>query len=144
MNYLANGVSVLLVEDDDVDAMAIERDFRKCNLDNCLIRARDGVEALELLRAGEISQPYIILLDLQMPRMTGVEFLAAIRTDARFCSSIIFVLTTSRAVEDLAATYRQNIVDFFLKSNLQEVDGGIVGLLQDHWSAVSFPTDTSA
>tara|TARA_R110002074_G_scaffold183059_1_gene348142 strand:+ start:375 stop:809 length:435 start_codon:yes stop_codon:yes gene_type:complete len=137
MNYLANGVSVLLVEDDDVDAVAIERNFRNFSIDNQLIRARDGVEALELLRSGKVPGPYIILLDLQMPRMRGIEFLSEIRHDAQLNSSIVFVLTTSKNIEDVTASYRHNIVGYFLKNNLDENCGGIVGMLQDHWSTAS-------
>ena len=78
-------ISSLIVEDDDIDAMAIKRAFGKLKLDNPLARAKDGIEALEFLRGErgkvKISKPYMILLDLNMPRMKGIELLAELRDD---------------------------------------------------------------
>ena len=87
-------VTLLVVDDDDIDAIALERALRKLRLLNTLHRARDGLEALTLLRSGVISPPYIILLDLNMPRMNGLEFLEALRADPILTHAVVFGLTS--------------------------------------------------
>ncbi len=97
-------VTILLVEDDDVDVMGIERALRKLKILNHIVRAKDGLEALELLRDPDaVRRPYIILLDINMPRMNGLEMLAELRDDPRLTSAVVFVLTTSKSDEDKVA-----------------------------------------
>lgn len=83
-------VSILLVDDDDIDVMGIQRAFTKLKILNPITRARDGAEALELLREGKLSKPYLILLDINMPRMNGLEMLDALRQDPQLSSSVVF------------------------------------------------------
>lgn len=132
-------VTLLLVEDDDVDAMSITRAFRKMSLANPIVRACDGLEALELLRSGAVQSPYIILLDLQMPRLNGLEFLDEIRQDPEFENSIIFVLTTSKSDEDITASYRKHIAGYFIKDQVGEGFLEIVKVLKGYWKIVIFP-----
>ncbi|TAK92029.1 MAG: EAL domain-containing protein [Burkholderiaceae bacterium] len=129
-------VSILLVDDDDVDAKAIERALRKQGTRHRLVRAHDGVEALEILRASQIHRPYLILLDLNMPRMGGLEMLTALRQDPKLSDSVVFVLTTSASRSDVDAAYRNHIAGYIHK---QEVSGGymdLVKLLDDYWHVV--------
>src|SRR5690606_3515074 len=90
-------VNILLVEDDEIEAEAVIRAFQKHALPNPITVAQDGIEALSILRhqAQWHANPYMILLDLNMPRMSGIEFLHEIRQDSQLKRSIIFVLTTS-------------------------------------------------
>ena len=81
MSIKTNEITLLLLEDDDIDAMAITRALAKMNIGNNIIRACDGQEGLELLRSGAVPSPYLILLDIQMPRLSGLEFLEEIRQD---------------------------------------------------------------
>ena len=101
-------VKVLLVEDDEIDQMAVKRAFKRAGIENEMIIANDGVEALEVLRGDgdeDFGAPYIILLDLNMPRMGGLEFLQELRQDPLLNRSIVFVLTTSDDETDIAAAY---------------------------------------
>jgi len=135
-------VTILLVEDDDVDAMTIERAFNKLRIGNTLIRACDGLAALEMLDNKEIPSPFIILLDIQMPRMNGLEFLESIRNNPQHASSVVFVLTTSKSDEDMTASYKHNIAGYFLKSAAGDEFLKIVNLLDGYWKVVQFPSNT--
>src|SRR5690242_6460873 len=92
-------MNILLVEDDDVAAEAVVRSLRKHAIDSPITLAQDGIEALEILRhqhpKESIEKPYLVLLDLNMPRMNGFEFMEEIREDDNLHESVIFVLTTS-------------------------------------------------
>ncbi|TYK67034.1 response regulator [Colwellia echini] len=132
-------VTILLIEDDDVDAMSIMRTFKQEKIANVLVRAHDGIEALEILAQGRVDAPYIILLDLQMPRMNGLEFLKAFRDDYQYTNCVVFVLTTSKADEDMIASYQKNIAGYFLKSSTSDKLLEIVKVLDGYWKIVQFP-----
>ena len=123
-------VTLLLVEDDDVDAMTIQRSFKANRIGNPIIRAYDGLAALDMLRNGEIPSPYVILLDIQMPRMNGLEFLEKIRADEALKHSVVFVLTTSKAEEDITAGYQQHIAGYFVKNESGENFIDLVNVLE--------------
>ena len=141
-------VQILLVEDDEVDAESMLRALRKLNLDNPLLHARDGCEALELLRAGEngegVSDPYLIVLDINMPKMNGIEFLEALRRDEEHKNAIVFVLTTSNAARDKVQAYEYNIAGYLLKSNAGKGYTDVVGMLEQYWRFVELPTRPNA
>ena len=131
--------SILLVEDDDVDAMGVDRALKKLRLANPMVRARDGIEALELLRSGEVPSPYIILLDLNMPRMGGLEFLEQLRNDRQLHKSVVFVLTTSKRDQEIAAAYEKNIAGYIVKTTLNEDFDQLLGFLDHYWRLVELP-----
>ncbi|MCH4292853.1 response regulator [Shewanella sp. 3B26] len=130
---------LFLVDDDDVDYMAVERAMQKMRLLNPLVRARDGQTALEMLRSGEVQGAFIILLDLNMPRMNGLEFLAALRADPHLSSSVVFVLTTSRSDEDKVAAYSFNVAGYLVKHNINEEFSNIINMLDGYWRIVELP-----
>jgi CheY-like chemotaxis protein len=132
-------VTVLLVEDDQIDVMGVQRAFSKCRISNPIAVASDGMEALEILRAKRIKKPFLILLDLNMPRMNGIEFLDAIRSDEELRDSIVFVLTTSKADEDKWAAYRRNIAGYIVKENVGEEFLDAIALLDVYWKIVEMP-----
>jgi CheY-like chemotaxis protein len=131
--------TLFIVDDDDIDAIALERALRKLRLLNTVIRARDGREALELLRAGKVPSPYIILLDLNMPRMNGLEFLEGLRTDPLLTHAVVFVLTTSKSDEDLVAAYRQHVAGYVFKQHMDRDFLEVVGLIEHYWRLVELP-----
>lgn len=115
MGQLDN-VNVLVVDDDEVDVMGVKRAFRGVKTSGPILVANNGREALDKLRGGAVAKPYIILLDLNMPRMNGFEFLSEVRNDEELKDSIIFVLTTSNDVNDKRRAYDHNIAGYIVKS----------------------------
>lgn len=137
-------VNVLLVEDDDLDAEAITRAFQKHRIGNPIRRVSDGREALDLLRGeGEQSfpRPYLILLDLNMPRMNGIEFLNEVRNDPALSDSIIFVLTTSDDDRDKVAAYGKNVAGYMIKAKAGEDFLNLIEILGSYWRFVEFPPE---
>lgn len=132
-------VSLLMIEDDDIDATAMKRALQKLKLLNPVYRARDGLEGIELLRAGEVPSPYIILLDLNMPRMNGLEFLEELRSDPALTHSVVFVLTTSKSDEDILAAYREHVAGYLFKQRMDNDFLQVVGLLNHYWRIIELP-----
>lgn len=135
-------VKILLVEDDDIDAMSVERGFRKLKLANTMYRAKNGLEALSILRAKDedaIMRPYIILLDLNMPVMGGLEFLKALREDESLRDSVVFVLTTSEADEDRVAAYREHVAGYIVKSDVKNGFSKVIDMIDHYWKVVLLP-----
>jgi CheY-like chemotaxis protein len=137
-------VHVLLVDDDDVDVQAVQRAFRKSKIANPLYVARDGIEAIAMLRGEEgqsaLPRPYIIILDLNMPRMDGLEFLSELRQDPEHHDAVVFVMTTSKADEDRAASYDLNVAGYIVKSSVGEGFLKVTEMLDSYWRVVLLPT----
>ena len=137
-------VHVLLIEDDEVDAEAVERGFRKQRISNPFVVVGNGVEALEKLReTGEnrLPRPYMILLDINMPQMNGLEFLTELRADPELRRSVVFVLTTSNNDEDKVAAYDAQVAGYLLKSRAGEDFVNVINMLDAYWRVVEFPVE---
>jgi len=106
---------VLLVEDDRIDVMTVRRAFRDLKLTNSLAHAANGEEALAYLRHEENARPCVILLDLNMPRMNGVEFLRVVKLDPVLKKIPIVVLTTSRDDQDIIESYKLSAAGYIIK-----------------------------
>ena len=136
-------IHVLVVDDDDIDAKAVQRALRKHGMENPVVVASDGEEALKILRGdGErdrLRQPYLVLLDLNMPRLNGHEVLAAIREDPALRESIVFVLTTSADERDRQAAYERNVAGYLQKGKVGRNMEDVVGIIEHYCRAVQFP-----
>ena len=130
-------VTILLVEDDEVDVKALKWAFEKLKVANPLVVARDGVEALELLR--ELPRPYLIITDINMPRMNGIEFLRKVRQSDQFRDSIVFVLTTSNDEQDKIDAYDLNVAGYMLKTDMGTSFSRAISLIDNYWKVVEFP-----
>ena len=123
-------VNILLVEDNAVDQEAIQRAFKRHRIANPIHVAADGIEALARLRGTngltKLPRPYLVLLDLNLPRLNGVELLREIRGDPELHDSIVFVLTTSKRDEDRMASYDLNVAGYVVKS---DVGAGFIRLI---------------
>ncbi|HWZ39902.1 MAG TPA: response regulator [Bradyrhizobium sp.] len=114
-------VEILLVEDSDADAELITRALRKSNLVNRVVRLRDGVEAIEFVfREGAYvqrrgGQPRLILLDLKMPRMGGIDVLKRLKADERTKVIPVVVLTSSAEEQDVLVSYKLGVNSYLVK-----------------------------
>lgn len=106
---------ILLVEDDDVDVLTLQRALRDLNILNPLARVTNGEEALDYLRGNQAQKPGLILLDLNMPRMNGLEFLKIIKADEDFKLIPVVVLTTSREEQSCVEAFKSGVAGYMVK-----------------------------
>ncbi|WP_040615020.1 response regulator [Oceanicola granulosus] len=134
-------LDIVLVEDDDGDAKAIRRALQKAGIANPVVRVIDGVEALSLLRgeSGRAPPRYVLLVDLNMPRMNGIEFLAELRSDPRLKRAVVFVITTSDDVRDLMAAYGEQVAGYILKQRAGPNFDSLVATLDHYRRIVRLP-----
>lgn len=136
--------TLLIVEDDHVDILGIKRALKKLRIANPVLTANDGLEALSILRGEngheKIGAPFLIMLDLNMPRMGGLEFLKTIRDDPELKSTIVFVMTTSSDERDIFAAYESNIAGYIVKGNAEETFIQALSMLDHYWRIVELPT----
>jgi CheY-like chemotaxis protein len=135
--------TILLVDDDEVDAELVSRAFRQHKIANPLIHAMDGLCALAILRGetevAPLLKPYIILLDIKMPGMSGLAFLHEIRQDLALKRSVVFMLTTSDAQQDIDAAYSENIAGYILKQTVGPDFANALKLLDNYQTLVILP-----
>ncbi len=140
---MAPPVNLLLVDDDEVDVQGLKRAFTKNRIGNPIVVARDGIEALEVLRGenghDKLAKPHLILLDLNMPRMNGLEFLQALRNDEDLKAAVVFMITTSKAEEDKARAYGHNVAGYIVKQDPANTFMQAVSMLEHYWKIVEFP-----
>jgi len=138
-------VHLLHVEDDDLCLMGLTRAFKAAKIANPISFAHDGIEALEMLRGTNgrprLQRPFIILLDLNMPRMDGIEFLKELRKDEELKKSIVFIMTTSDADEDKVKVYKLGVAGYILKSNPANAFLEATLLFNTYWRVVELPAD---
>jgi len=136
-------LSILLVEDDDGDAKALQRAFHKAKIANPIMRAIDGIEALDILKGvngkTKPASPYMLLIDLNMPRMNGIQLVQAIRQDEILRPAVVFILTTSKREEDMMAAYDLNVAGYIVKETAGHDFLNLVSLLDAYWRIVEMP-----
>jgi CheY-like chemotaxis protein len=130
-------VTILLIEDDEVDVKALRWAFQNLKIANPLLVACDGVQALEMLPT--VPRPYLIITDINMPRMNGIEFLRKLRQSEEFRDSIVFVLTTSNDEQDKIDAYDLNVAGYMLKSDMGTSFTRAIGMIENYWKVVEFP-----
>lgn len=139
----SNPCSVLLVDDDDVAIEGVMRSFRNHGITCPTVVATDGLEALEILRHQHpdktISEPLVVLLDLNMPRMDGFEFLDALRADPHLKRTVVFVLTTSGREADRTRAYNGHIAGYMIKSAVGPQFSLLAEFLQKYTRSVTLP-----
>ena len=136
-------LNILLVEDDELDVMNVQRAFKKNNVVNPLYTAGNGVDALAMLRGQK--EPHVprdrrlILLDLNMPKMGGIEFLKELRADPDLHATTVVVLTTSDEERDKVKAYDLNVAGYILKPVTVAAFVEIMATLNKYWSVNELP-----
>jgi CheY-like chemotaxis protein len=133
-------LNILLVEDDEVDVMNVKRAFRMNHITNPLFVAENGLEALEKLRNGDVPQGRrIVLLDLNMPKMNGIEFLRELRSDPVLAATPVVVLTTSNNDRDKIGAYNFNVAGYLVKPVTFGEFSELMVTLNKYWTLVEMP-----
>ena len=129
---------ILLVEDDRVDIMTVQRALKKIEISNPLYVARTGVEALGMLRGDGFPRiepiPSLILLDLNLPKMGGIEFLKELRADPQLNSLQVIVLTSSNEPSDRAAAFEYEVDDYIVKPHSFDEFSNAMSIILADWS----------
>jgi CheY-like chemotaxis protein len=135
--------TVMLVDDDDVAVESVLRAFRKEHTPWNVVTAGDGQEALDIMRGEHqhkrIESPFLILLDINMPRMDGLTFLEIVRADPELHSTVVFMLTTSSRDLDRTQAYAGNTAGYMVKSALGPQFGKLTALLHSYGNSVRLP-----
>jgi len=139
----SNLLHVLLVDDDEVDIMNVQRAFKKNNIVNPLYIASNGIEALDLLRGNGVtpipSERRLVLLDLNMPTMSGLEFLREVRADSTLHALTVIVLTTSDDERDKVEAYNLNVAGYILKPVTFSAFVEAIATLNKYWAINELP-----
>lgn len=145
LNYVStpNLVNILLVENDETHIANIQRAFTENGIMNPLYVARDGFEALEMLKGEKkdirVAQPRIVLLDINIPRMHGIDFLISLRRDPKLRSVSVFVMTDSDHERDKVAAYDLNVAGYILKPTSLEGLTNAMLVLSLYWQLCKIP-----
>jgi CheY-like chemotaxis protein len=132
--------NVLLVDDDAVDVMNVQRAFQRNNIANPVFVATSGPDALALLRSdGFPKTRVLILLDIKMPRMSGIEFLRVLRADPKLAPTPVVVLTTSNDEQDRREAYRLNVAGFLLKPASSARFVELAAVINKYWAMLEMP-----
>lgn len=135
-------INILLVEDDDGDAKGVIRAFRKAGIANPVVRAVDGLDALSILRDDDDClpvPPFLVIVDINMPRMNGHELVARLRADPRLKKLVVFMLTTSRLPEDIDAAYDNHVAGYIVKETAGADFLQLVSTLDSYWRLIELP-----
>ncbi len=125
-------MNILLIEDDQIEVMKLQRTVSKLGLKHTIVEAKNGEDALEILQSGQ-KLPDIILLDLNMPRMNGIEFLAILKNDDQLKYLPTIILTTSENRADLLKCYEAGIAGYVIKPLKYEDYESKMRKVMDYW-----------
>lgn len=130
--------NILLLEDDVVDVMTIKRAIKQLNITNKLVVKENGEEGLTYLKECE-ELPGIIFLDINMPKMNGIEFLEAIKPNEEWAQIPIVVLTTSKDQQDKLATFSKGISGYMVKPVDYPQFKDMISTIKDYWNLSEHP-----
>lgn len=129
---------ILLIEDDEVDVMTVRRSLKELGVPNPLNHVTDGEEGLAFLRDAANPRPGLILLDLNMPRMNGIEFLNEIKKDPTYRNIPVVVLTTSKEEVDRINSFNNNVAGYMIKPVDYPQFVQTMQIISDYWTKSEF------
>ena len=138
---MQNSKPILLIEDDDVDVMTVNRALRDSQVTNQLISIGDGEEAIEYLKDKNTEKPGIILLDLNMPKMDGPEFLKFLKTDKALKKIPVVILTTSNSERDVIESFELGAAGYMVKSVDYEKFVETIRAINQYWTLSQLPSN---
>jgi CheY-like chemotaxis protein len=130
---------ILLVEDDSVDAMTVRRAMRDLQAGHSVIHSVNGEEAMKYLTSSDMEKPFLILLDLNMPKMSGIEFLKVIKAHQELKTIPIIVLTTSKEKRDVLESFELGAAGYMVKPVDYSKFVEILGKIMMYWSTSELP-----
>lgn len=132
---------ILLIEDDDVDVMTVNRALRDSKVTNQLVSLGNGEEAIEYLRNETSVKPDIILLDLNMPKMDGTEFLRIVKADKELKKIPVVILTTSNSDRDVVEAFELGAAGYMVKSVDYEKFVETIRAIDQYWTLSKLPSN---
>ena len=132
---------ILLIEDDDVDVMTVNRALRDLKVTNQLVSIGDGEEAIEYLKDESTAKPCIVLLDLNMPKMDGAEFLKIVKADKALKKIPVVILTTSNSDQDVIESFELGAAGYMVKSVDYEKFVETIRAIDQYWTLSKLPTN---
>jgi len=138
---MQNSKPILLVEDDTVDVMTVKRALKDVQVTSELVPAGDGEQALAYLRDDGNAKPCVILLDLNMPKMNGIEFMRIIKADEVLQRIPIIVLTTSNSDQDISKSFELGAAGYMLKSVDYKKFIEIIKTIDLYWTLSKLPSN---
>lgn len=140
---MSQPMNILLVEDNEVDVDMLRRGLRKIDVQGDFVRARDGREALDFLSdypAQEaLAHPFFVLLDINMPRMNGHEFMSSLRQDPKISNTRVIVFSTSDNPKDVTQAYKQNAIGYVVKPDTSAELVDALRDIQQFWERCAHP-----
>jgi CheY-like chemotaxis protein len=130
---------ILLIEDDSVDVMTVQRALKEIGVGNPVVALEHGEAALAYLRAPDSGRPCIILLDLNMPIMSGIEFLREAKHDAALRSIPVVVLTTSAEQHDKLSSFELGVAGYMAKPVDYRAFVEVMRQIDRYWTVSEMP-----
>ncbi|MFH1371774.1 MAG: response regulator [Planctomycetota bacterium] len=130
---------IMLIEDDSVDAMTVRRAMRELHINNSMVHCLDGEDGLKYLTDPETEKPFVILLDLNMPKMSGIEFLKAVKTYPELKRIPIVVLTTSKEKRDVLDSFELGAAGYMIKPVDYAKFTDVINTVMLYWSLSELP-----
>lgn len=136
---MQNSKPILLVEDDNVDVMTVKRALKDLKVSNQLVPISNGEEAIEYLKKENTTKPCFVLLDLNMPKMNGAEFLKTVKADKTLKKIPVVILTTSNSEQDVIESFELGAAGFMVKSIDYEKFVETIQAIERYWTLSKLP-----
>lgn len=141
IDTMKNSRPILLVDDDSTDVLLFERALKRLEITSPIVRSSDGAEALEYLRNSANKRPWIVLSDLNTPKMNGLDFLQTIKADKTLKRTIIIILSGSSAEKDIDECFRRGAAGYITKPTDYEQLLNMIRTIHTYWTLSEIPPE---